>query len=535
VGGTIPAAGFITHEALLALQDASPDGVLLVAGDGRVKFSNIAAQRLFGHSREEMLGLHVEALIPPRHRERHVANRMHYGEQARARPMGLGLRLHALRRDGSELGVEISLAPMEADGELLTIAIVRDATEQRALESRLSQAQKMELVGQLAGGIAHDFNNLLTIVSGYAQRLRRREDLTDAVSDLDQIIAAADRAGELTRQLLFFARRGQLEAVLLDPGASIRALEPMIRRLLDADIVLDIRLARNVPHVLMDRAQLEQVLMNLIINASDAMRGGGTLKLATRARGASDRQVGTPGVPTGDYVEVSVSDTGVGMPSEVRERIFEPFFTTKPDEGTGMGLATVYDIVEQAGGWIEVESQPGVGTTFSVVLPVARRSEPVAEPARTPETTLMVVEDEPALRQLVATMLAEDGYLVLEARNGRDALAVAERHDGSIDLLITDVVMPHLTGPELAKTLQGLRPGLEVLFMSGYNDSRLVGRGLVEGTARLLVKPFTPDQLLGTVRELTAAKGRASVRPGPSDPRAQAAAAPAGAASAGGA
>jgi CheY-like chemotaxis protein len=199
------------------------------------------------------------------------------------------------------------------------------------------------------------------------------------------------------------------------------------------------------------------------------------------------------------------------MSPETVERIFEPFFTTKPDEGTGMGLATVYGIVEQAGGWIEVESEPGVGTTFSVVLPVAPSPEPESPPT---ETTLLVVEDEPALRQLVATMLAEDGYQVLEARNGLDALAVAERHDGSIDLLITDVVMPHLTGPELARTLQGLRPGLEVLFMSGYNDSRLVGRGLAEGAARLLVKPFTPEQLLGTVRGLTGAEGQASLEPG---------------------
>jgi CheY-like chemotaxis protein len=285
----------------------------------------------------------------------------------------------------------------------------------------------------------------------------------------------------------------------------------MIRRLLDDDIVLDIRLARHVPHVLMDGAQLEQVLMNLIINASDAMRGGGTLKIRTRRRDASDPRAGGPGAPAVEHVEVTVSDTGVGMPSEVRERIFEPFFTTKPDEGTGMGLATVYGIVEQAGGWIEVESEPGVGTTFSVVLPVAPSPEPESPPT---ETTLLVVEDEPALRQLVATMLAEDGYQVLEARNGLDALAVAERHDGSIDLLITDVVMPHLTGPELARTLQGLRPGLEVLFMSGYNDSRLVGRGLAEGAARLLVKPFTPEQLLGTVRGLTGAEGQASLEPG---------------------
>ena len=638
MSGTVPADGFITHEALIALLDASPVGILMMTDDGHVKFSNLAAQRLFGYERDQMLGAPVESLIPHRYRSHHVAERMAYAEAAQPRPMGLGLRIYGLHGDGTELPVEVSLAPMEADGERLTVTIVRDATEQRLaeeqrmryeraraveeivagleaivwestapdresltyldgceeaflgysrerwlkrgfwlavvhpedrvaaltlaatalasdtfeleyrliaadgavhhvrdivsvtrgedgkiermrgvivdmterheLEDRLARAQKMEAVGALAGGIAHDFNNLLTIVSGYARRLRGRPGLTDAASDLDQIITATDRAAELTGQLLSFARRGRMEAVLLEPGELIRALEPTIRGLLDADIVLDIQLDRHVPCVLMDRTQLEQILMNLILNASDAMSNGGTLTITTRTRGVSDQQAAGRGALAGDYVELAVSDTGTGMPAELRERIFEPFFTTKRGRGTGMGLATVHGTVEQAGGWIELESEPGVGTTFQILLPVATPPVPVPAAASTSRTTLLLVEDEPALRQLVATMLEEDGYTVLQAGNGLDAVSVAGRHFGKIDLLITDVAMPRLAGPELARKLQRLRPGLQVLYMSGYNDSRLVSRGVAEAKVRLLVKPFTPDELLAIVRELTSATSR---------------------------
>jgi len=629
----VPADGFITHEALIALLDASPDGILLVTADGHVKFSNVAAQRMFGHSRAEMLGRPVESLVPLRYRARHAADRLSYGEDALPRPMGLGLHLHGLRSDGSELPIEVSLAPMEADSEQLAVAIVRDATEQRAveeqrmrhersqaveeivagleaivwestepdreslsylgggegaflgyprerwltdgfwlsvvhaedrvaaltvaatalerdtfeleyrliasdggvhqvrdivsvtrgedgkiermrgvivdmterqeLEDRLSRAQKMEAVGRLAGGIAHDFNNLLTIVLGHARRLRGRPELVGAVSEVDQIITAGERAAALTSQLLAFASRGQREAEALDLGASIRALEPMISRLLDADIAFDFQLDPHVPRVLMDRTQLEQILMNLIINASDAMPTGGTLKMITRTRGVSDQEAAARGVLAGDHVELAVSDTGVGMPAHVRERAFEPFFTTKRDTGTGMGLATVHGIIEQAGGWVEVESEPGRGTTFRIVLPVAVAPELIPQAESPSGPTLLLVEDEPALRQLVATMLAEDGYNVLQAGNGLEAVGIAGRHFGSIDLLITDVVMPRLAGPELARKLQGLRPGMQVLYMSGYNDSRLVNRGVAEAKVQLLVKPFTHDQLLAIVSELT--------------------------------
>jgi hypothetical protein len=622
------------EEALIELLDAAPDGILLVRSDGRIVFGNAAAQQLFGYARDELLDTAIEALVPGRYRSRHVSDRQAYTSQPLARPMGLGQRPRGLRKDGSEFAVEVSLAPMSSSGERLIVTIIRDVTEQRAieeqrllyarsqavdeivasleaivwesttpdrgsltylggregaflgypreewlahgfwlsvvhpedrlaaltfaetasekdtfelvyrlidasggihhvhdvasvtrggggevarlrgvivdvterreLEGRLSEAHKMEAVGELAGGIAHDFNNLLTIASGYARRLRGRGELAHAHADLDQIITATDRAAELTSQLLTFARRGQGEATLVDPSEAIRDLEPMLRRLIDADIVFDFQLDRELPGVLIDRTQLEQIVMNLILNARDAMAAGGTLTIASQIRGVSEAEASRHGVADGDYVELLLSDTGVGMAPEVRERIFEPFFTTKKDRGTGMGLATVYGIIDQAGGWVYVDSAVGEGTTFHVVLPVAAPIRPQTDAQDNSDApTLLLVEDEAALRQLVATLLVEDGYTVLQAGNGLDAIALAERHRGPIDLLITDVVMPRLSGPELAQQLRGLRPGLPVLFMSGYNDSRLVSRGVAQANVNLLVKPFTPDQLLTTVQQLT--------------------------------
>jgi len=390
-------------------------------------------------------------------------------------------------------------------GEIVRLSgVIVDVTERRELEARLFEAQKMEAVGQLAGGIAHDFNNLLTIASIHARRMRERDDMSAAHDDLDQIIAATDRAAELTWQLLAFARRGHGKPELLDPNDTVRALEPMLRRLIDADIAFHFELDHDVPEVRMDATELEQILMNLIINASDAMReGGGTLTVTSRARriGASDaaRHESTEG----EGVQLSISDTGVGISPELLERIFEPFFSTKRDKGTGgMGLATVYGIVKHAGGWIDVETVVGSGTTFRVALPAANPSERrdgAGEAIDRP--TLLLVEDEPALRRLIVTMLAEKGYDVLEAANGLDAIAVAERHGGPIRLLITDVVIPRLSGPELAQRLRRLRPGLEVIFMSGYNDSRLVSRGVEEANVKLLVKPFTPDELFAAIAE----------------------------------
>ena len=623
----------LPHGALVEMLDAAPDGIVMAGVDGQIRYVNKAAEELFGYERDELIGAAVEQLIPGRLHGSHIADRTAYAERPQQRPMGLGLRLQGRRHDGSEVPVEISLAPMSFDGERAIVAVIREATEQRRLEeermryvqahaveeivgaldaivwesttpdresltflggreevllgypreqwmqpgfwmslvhpedrlaaltfveaarqsenfellyrmisadgevrqvrdivtvtrdpdgsiqrlrgvitditerqeiaARLTQAQKMEAVGQLAGGIAHDFNNLLTIVSGYARRLSARSDLVTARPDLEQILLAADRAAELTRQLLAFARRGHTSASLIDVSALARELEPMVRRLLAADIVFEFQLAPGLPQVMMDRTGLEQIMMNLMINASDAMSAGGTLRVTTRERSVSGEEAAVHGLEPGSYVQLAIADTGTGMAPETVERIFEPFFSTKGERGTGMGLATVYGTVDQADGWIDVTSSLGEGTTFTVLLPAAGEPVEGGAPPDPTRPTLLLVEDEPALRMLVVTMLEEEGYLILQAGNGLDAIAVAEHHRGDIDLLLTDVVMPRMSGPELAQKLRGLRPGLEVLFMSGYNDSRLVHRGVEEAKVNLLVKPFSPDELVVKVGELT--------------------------------
>ncbi len=398
----------------------------------------------------------------------------------------------------------VSVSRAEDGGVLRARGVIVDVTERRELEVKLSQAQKMEAVGQLAGGIAHDFNNLLTIASGHARRLVRREELGSARAELSQIITATDRAAELTRQLLTFARRGAGEVVVLDANKTLRALQPMLRRLLDEDIAFDVSLDDRAPPVLGDESNLEQIVMNLVLNARDAMANGGLLTVATSSASLAPPEAAERSVQAGDYLVLRVTDTGTGIAPEVASRIFEPFFTTKAGKGTGMGLATVYGLVEQAGGYIEIESQPGAGTTFGVALPAAGAGEASPEPPPDENRpTVLLVEDEPALRELAAMILEGEGYLVLQAGDGGDAISVADRHHGGIDLLVTDVVMPRLSGPELAQRLRTIRPGLEVLYMTGYNDSRLIARGIEQASVNLLLKPFTPDQLAQQVAELT--------------------------------
>ena len=301
--------------------------------------------------------------------------------------------------------------------------VIVDMTERRELEAKLSQAQKMEAVGQLAGGIAHDFNNLLTIASGHARRLVRREELASARGELSQIITATDRAAELTRQLLAFARRGEGEVVRLDANETLRALQPMLRRLLDEDIAFDVTLGDDVPTVLGDRGNLEQIVMNLFLNARDAMPQGGLLTVATSSIDVPPEQAAGLGAQPGTYLVLRVADTGTGIEAEVLTHIFEPFFTTKPGKGTGMGLATLYGLVEQAGGYVEVDSEVGVGTTFCVALPAACPGETRTQAAADePRATVLIVEDEPALREL------RRAPGVRRRRRDRGRRAVSRRH-----------------------------------------------------------------------------------------------------------
>jgi two-component system, cell cycle sensor histidine kinase and response regulator CckA len=369
----------------------------------------------------------------------------------------------------------------------------------------LAPAPEMQRAGQLVGEIAHDINNLLTVVSGSALRLRARPDLAELAEDLGQIICAAERAGELTRQLLAVDRQPG-ELALIDLAEAARRLKPTIRLLLAGNIVLDFRHYQPAPSVLMERARFEQILMNLIMNAGDAMAEGGTLTVTTQPRNVSALQGERLGIAPGAYVLMSVGDTGAGIEPKTRHRIFDPSFTTKSGTATGMGLSSIRDVVHHAGGRIDVDTEPGHGTTFRVLLPgavPAPRTDLSIAPG--PERgTVLLAEDEPALRRLLVAVLEQAGYGVLEAADGVEAMKAARRHPGPLELLITDVAMPKLSGPRLADNLRDLRPDLKVLFMSGYNDDRCVQRSAGQAAMSVLGKPFTPADLIGRVGELVA-------------------------------
>jgi two-component system, cell cycle sensor histidine kinase and response regulator CckA len=382
-------------------------------------------------------------------------------------------------------------------------------------QEQLAQARKMEAVGRLAGGIAHDFNNLLMVMIGHSQLLLRRLETEDPIrSELELVEQAANRAADLTRQLLAFSRKQVLQPVVLDLNAVLSNLGEMLRRLIGEDIDLVTALAPRLGYVRADPSQIEQVMMNLAANARDAMPLGGRLTLETAnvdLDAAYTRQ--HLGVPAGPYVMLSVSDTGVGMDSETQAHIFEPFFTTKgPGQGTGLGLAMVYGSVKQSDGHLWVYSEPGRGTTFKIYLPRVDEAlesldaEPdLTKPARGHET-ILVVEDEPAVRAIVRHVLQAQGYSVLEAQNGREALRISALHTGPIELLLTDVVMPELSGRELAERLAARHPTMPVVFMSGYTDIAVVRHGVLEPGTIFLQKPFTPDALARKVRQVLDAR-----------------------------
>ena len=394
--------------------------------------------------------------------------------------------------------------------------LVEDITERKLLEAQFRQAQKMEAVGRLAGGIAHDFNNLLTAILGSAELLL--DTLAPEAperEDLEEIRKAAKRAGELTRQLLAFSRQQVLAPQVLDLNVLVANMEKLLRRLIGEDIELRTALARDLEAVKADSSQLEQVIVNLAVNSRDAMPQGGRLTIET-ANVELDQAYAEQHFPAqpGSYVLLAVSDTGTGMDAATMSRIFEPFFTTKETgKGTGLGLATVYGVVKQSGGYIWVYSEPGQGTSFKVYLPrVTEAPQPApAAPTRAAalmgSETVLLVEDDEMVRNLARRMLEARGYTVLSASRGEDALGVVERHDGPIDLLVTDVVMPGMSGRSVAQRLLGLRPGLKVLYLSGYTDDAIVRHGMLEPGIAFLQKPFSADALARKVREVLDAPG----------------------------
>ena len=382
----------------------------------------------------------------------------------------------------------------------------------RTAEQRLRQAQKMELVGQLAGGVAHDFNNLLGVIHGYGELLRKGlADDEGSQRRLDHILEAAQRGAALTRQLLAFGRRQPLETRVVGLNALVSGMEPMFRRLISEDIEIVTVLDEGLYTVLADPTQLEQVLLNLAVNARDAMEPGGRLTIETANVALDAAYAAThPDVTPGDYAVLAVSDTGHGIDRDTLGHVFEPFFTTKePGKGTGLGLATVYGIIRQSGGHVAVYSEPGRGTSFKVYLPRAHHSEGERAASPVPPVgtlrggeTVALVEDEPALRQVIHDLLAEGGYAVIDGPSPAEALEAAEAHPGPIHLLLTDVVMPGLSGPEVAARLERTRPGIRVIFMSGYANAAADHNGQLPPNRAFLPKPFSFESLLRKVREV---------------------------------
>jgi two-component system, cell cycle sensor histidine kinase and response regulator CckA len=491
-----------------------PLAYILFDADFRITDWNPTAERIFGYAREEMLGTGppYEKFVPRSFWQK--------GEEVRARIRSGDMEAHSinenLTRDGRTITCQWFNTPLLNDkGQFVGfLCLAQDVTEQKSLEAQFRQAQKMEAVGQLAGGVAHDFNNLLTIISGYSEILLSTLESNNPMRESVRAISeAGERAASLTRQLLAFSRRSVLAPKVLDLNEVVRETERLLRRLIGEDVLLTAVLDPTISMVKIDPGQLGQVLMNLAVNARDAMPRGGKLTVETRNVELDQdyARVHAEALP-GRYVLLSISDTGSGMTTDVKAHLFEPFFTTKEvGKGTGLGLAVVLGIVKQSGGRVEVYSEPEIGTTFKIYLPAVE--EQISAPkgidagidGRGAETVLLV-EDEDGVRGLALLALQTHGYKVVPASNGKEALKLVEKHEGGIALLVTDVVMPGMGGPELAEGLHLRFPQMKVLYTSGYTDDAVIRHGLLQEKVAFLQKPYTPLTLVRKARQVLDAK-----------------------------
>jgi two-component system cell cycle sensor histidine kinase/response regulator CckA len=503
------------RQRLATAIEQAAEAIVITDARGAIVYVNPAFETVSGYSRTEALGLNPSMLKSGKQDD------AFYGTLWATISSGNTWRgrLVNRRKDGTLFTEEATISPVrDATGATTSyVAVKRDVTANLALEAQYLQAQKMEAVGCLAGGVAHDFNNILSVIMSYAEFLSG-EVSGPAHADVEEIRTAAARAAGLTRQLLAFSRQLVLEPRVLDLNQTIAPLEKMIRRLLGADVKLTTLPESGLWNVKADPGKIEQILMNLAVNARDAMPQGGQLTIQTRNVELDDDYARAHDVPAGSYVMVAVTDTGVGMDAEIKARLFEPFFTTKErGKGTGLGLATVFGIVKQTGGHIWVYSEPGEGATFKVYFPrvvgaaqVRPSERPLQEAVRGSETILLV-EDDDQVRTVAGGILRRNGYVVLDASNGGEALLVCEQHGAKIDLLLTDVVMPRMSGRQLAQRLAALRPLMKVLFMSGYTDDAILQHGVLDSGVAYLEKPLTPTSLARKVREVL---GGASVAVG---------------------
>jgi hypothetical protein len=513
--------------------DAAPDAMIAVAADGSIAMANAQAVQLFGYPAGQLIGQPVEMLVPEEARAEMATERAAYFAGPRSRPIDAALKMSGQRSDGGRFPAEITLRDLPTDSGMLVTAAIRDVTERLAMEAererlraiaeqerverRLQQSQRLESLGQLVGGVAHDFNNLLNVIQGYAdftaeeigRRAQADPQLAPVLEDLGQVQAAAQQAGRLTRQLLTFAKHEVRRPEVIDLNEVVDGAGQLLRRTLGEHIDLTIDAAPALWRVKADRGQLEQVLVNLAVNARDAMPGGGRLTIDTGNTEVDEVYASPrPELVPGRYARLRVSDAGTGMDRATAERVFEPFFSTKPKgRGTGLGLATVYGIVTSNGGSIEIYSEPGLGTTVSVLLPVTDEdAAPVAAPAPGGQgqpghgETILVVEDEDSLRDLTSRILTRGGYQVCVVASGSEAVRRASDPGQPIDLLLTDVVMPEMLGNEVAARVGEIRPGVPALFMSGYAQPILDTHCIPAPCYDILEKPFTEAALLTRVR-----------------------------------
>ncbi|HUI53748.1 MAG TPA: PAS domain S-box protein [Bryobacteraceae bacterium] len=502
-----------SQKLVTALLESASQAIVSIDRAGRIVLANQRTEEMFGYDRDELLGARIEMLLPESKRAVHSKDRDEFFARPRARPMGIGMDLSGRRKDGTEVPVEVSLSYVEIEEGVFAIAFVSDISQRKRLEEQLMHAQKMEAVGRLAGGVAHDFNNMLTVISGYNRMILDELSALDPLRGYaEEILKAADRAGALTNQLLAFSRRQIMQPRVINLNSVITQTEKMLRRLIGEDVELQFSLDADIGNIKADPGHVEQAIVNLAVNARDAMPLGGRLTIETANVFLDETYAKTHmGVKPGSFVMVAVSDTGHGMDAETRRRIFEPFFTTKEKgKGTGLGLATVYGIVKQTGGDIWVYSEPGQGTTFKLYFPrVAEQVTESSDGSGAPEKqsggeTILVVEDEKSVRDLTVRILRQLGYTILTAASGAEALEISQAHTGTIHLLLTDVVMPNMSGRQLADALTQNRPDTKVLFLSGYTENTVVHHGVLDAGVDFLPKPFTRENLAQKLRDVLA-------------------------------
>ena len=497
----------LSRSRLAAIVESSEDAIVSMSLDGIAITWNQGAERLYGYLAEEMIG-HSISILCPREGQQEYREIM---EKVKRKETIPNFETFRQRKDGTIIEVSLSITPIAIkSGDVASSSkISHDITRIKYLERQFQQAQKMEAIGTLAGGVAHDFNNVLTVINSYSELLLEDVSLSDdSRSMMDEIRIAGERAATITRQLLAFSRQQILEPRVLDLNEVVSKTETMFRHLIGEDILVSLVLTSTLRQVKADPGQIQQILMNLAVNARDAMPQGGTLTIETKNVTLDEAYCQThPGARIGEFALLTVTDTGTGMDEKTKAHIFEPFFTTKEvGKGTGLGLAMVFGITKQSGGYVDVDSALGRGTTFSVYLPHA--TEPVELPHHEPivspkgKETLLLVEDDTSLRMLAQRILLSSGYNVLTASDGQDAIRLSEGHKGPIDLLVSDVVMPHLAGGKLAEKLAELRPGVKVLFLSGYTDDAVLRHGVSQAEFAFLQKPFTAVSLAKKVRDV---------------------------------